>query len=107
MYGPTTRCANRRRTASGGKGGSSMRSIMTNSAALAILLLAGIAGVAGDQLPAPGDSHQPEPFRLSVNVDMVVLHAAVRDKNGHLVSDLTELDFEVYEDGVRQAIRTF
>jgi len=59
--------------------------------ALALLLLAG--GINGGQ--------------LSVNVDLVVLQATVRDKKGLPVSDLREEDFRVYEDGVRQSIRVF
>jgi VWFA-related protein len=42
-----------------------------------------------------------------VNVDLVLLHATVRDRQGLFVSDLREQDFEVYEDGVRQRIRLF
>ncbi len=38
---------------------------------------------------------------------MVVLPATVRDRQGHLVSDLREQDFEVYEDGVPQRLRLF
>jgi VWFA-related protein len=42
-----------------------------------------------------------------VDVDLVVLHATVRDRKGRSVSDLREQDFEVYEDGARQSIRLF
>ncbi len=52
-------------------------------------------------------AQEPEPFRLAVDVDLVVLHATVRDRNGLIISDLREQDFEVYEDGVRQTIRLF
>jgi len=63
--------------------------------ALPFLLLIGLAGDAGPQTP--------EPYRISVNVDLVVLHPAVRDGKGRFASDLREQDFEVYEDGVRQS----
>ncbi len=46
-------------------------------------------------------------FRLSVNVDLVVLNASVRDQKGRVAPDLGEQDFEVFEDGVKQAIRLF
>ncbi len=46
-------------------------------------------------------------FRISVNLDLVVLQAAVRGRNGRFVSDLREQDFEVNEDGRRQSIRLF
>jgi VWFA-related protein len=42
-----------------------------------------------------------------VNVDFVVLNATVRDGKGRFASDLSEQDFQVYEDGARQTIRLF
>jgi VWFA-related protein len=65
---------------------------------LSLLLLT--AATATAQLPPP-------PFHISVDVDLVVLHATVRDRHGQFASDLREPDFEVYEDGVRQTIRLF
>jgi Ca-activated chloride channel family protein len=35
------------------------------------------------------------------------LQATVRDRKGQPVSDLSEQDFEIYEEGVRQSIRLF
>lgn len=67
--------------------------------ARSLLLLVGLVGGAEPQAPRP--------YRISVNVDLVVLHATVRDRKGRFVSDLRERDFEIYEDGVRQAIRLF
>jgi Ca-activated chloride channel homolog len=67
---------------------------------IAALLLIGFAGAA-----EPQDS-RPD-FQVSVNVDLVVLQATVRDRGGRIVSDLREQDFEVYEDGVRQTIKLF
>jgi len=67
---------------------------------IAALLLTGFAGVAEAQ-----ESRQD--FQISVNVDLVVLQATVRDRGGRIVSDLREQDFEVYEDGVRQTIKLF
>jgi VWFA-related protein len=49
----------------------------------------------------------PQPYQISVNVDLVVLHPTVRDHKGGFATDLREPDFEVYEDGVRQSIRLF
>jgi len=46
-------------------------------------------------------------YRISVDLDMVVLPATVRDRQGRLVSDLRKQDFEVYEDGVPQRLRLF
>jgi Ca-activated chloride channel family protein len=58
-------------------------------------------------LAGNGGSQTPESFRISVDVNLVVLHPTVRDRNGQFVSDLHAPDFEVYEDGVRQAIKLF
>ncbi len=51
--------------------------------------------------PLPGDS------TISVDVDLVVLHATVRDRKGRFVSGLRKENFQVFEDGVPQAIRVF
>ncbi len=49
----------------------------------------------------------PPPFRISVDVNLVVLNATVSDRVGRSASDLRMQDFSVYEDGVRQDIRLF
>ena len=67
--------------------------------ALPVLLLMVLAGRAGYQ--------ETGPFRISVDVALVVLHATVTDRQGGGVSNLTEHDFAVYEDGVPQPIRLF
>jgi Ca-activated chloride channel homolog len=64
-----------------------------------LLLLASVVGGA--------ESQDPQPYRLSVNVDLVVLHATVKEQKGRVAPDLREQDFEVYEDGVKQSIRLF
>ncbi len=48
-----------------------------------------------------------DPFQISVNVDLVVLNATVRDRAGRLVPDLGAKDFSVVEDGVGQTLRLF
>jgi len=64
-----------------------------------VLLLTGLVRSAGAQVP--------EPFQISVNVNLVVLNPVVRDRKGGFVSDLREQDFKVYEDGVLQSIKLF
>src|ERR1039458_9629039 len=75
--------------------------------ALAVVLLIGLVGHARSQAPASIDGQDPGPFKIAVDVDLVVLQATVRDRKGSIVSDAREQDFEVYEDGVRQSIRLF
>jgi len=58
------------------------------------------------QTASAGDGHDPD-YRLSVDVNLVVLHATVRDRQGGFAADLREQDFQVYEDGAPQHIRLF
>lgn len=83
------------------------RSGPAKALALPVLLLIALAGDAGPRLSRADNGQDPESYRISVNVDLVVVHATVRDRKGRLVSDLREKHFEVYEDGVRQSIRLF
>jgi len=78
---------------------------VTAAAAFSILLLIASATRAEAQVTDAPDSQ--ETYRLSVDVNLVVLSASVRDKNGHAVDDLGQDNFEVYEDGVRQSLRLF
>jgi VWFA-related protein len=55
-------------------------------------------------LPLPQDSKS---FRISIDVDLVVLHATVRDRHGWIATGLEQADFDIFEDGVRQTIRLF
>jgi Ca-activated chloride channel homolog len=63
------------------------------------------------QLAALGASFQvaegPVSDTISVDVDLVVLHATVRDKNGGFVSGLRKENFRVFENGALQDIRVF
>lgn len=59
---------------------------------------------AGDARPT---EQEPDTYKLSVNVNLVVVDAAVRDRGGRSVPDLSRENFTIYEDGVRQTIRLF
>jgi VWFA-related protein len=50
---------------------------------------------------------EPQDTVISVDVQVVNLLATVRDKDGVLVSNLSQGDFELYEDGVLQDIKYF
>jgi Ca-activated chloride channel homolog len=80
---------------------------LANFIALPVLLLVALAGYAGDQASAERQIPDAEPFRLSVDVALVVLPASVTDRQGGFVSNLVEQDFEVYENGAPQQIRLF
>jgi VWFA-related protein len=75
--------------------------------ALPVLILILLAGYVGQQAPPAKPDEDSETFRIAVDVAWVVLHATVSDRHGGFVSNLSEQDFEVYEDGVRQPIRLF
>ena len=80
---------------------------MSKAVALPAFFLVVLAGYPGYPAPPAPQDRNPESLRISVNVDLVVLHATVSDRRGGFVSDLGERDFEVYEDGVPQPIRLF
>ncbi len=69
--------------------------------ALPLLLL-----IAGQHL-AGQTAVQPETPTFSADIDLVVLHATVRDRKGGFVSDLRKTDFQVFENGSAQPIRMF
>jgi VWFA-related protein len=71
------------------------------------VLLTVIGGYGASQLSPPGAAQELGSYRLAVDVDLVVLHASVRDRKGRFVADLGQGDFEVYEDGLRQSIQLF
>jgi len=77
---------------------------MKRSVAIAtgLILLALMAYARCQTLP-PGES----PFRISVDVSLVVLQATVTDRQGSVVPNLGEQNFEVYENGVPQQIQFF
>jgi Ca-activated chloride channel homolog len=75
--------------------------------ALPVLLLITQAVDAGAQVSPASHYQDPGSYRIAVSVDLVVLHATVRDRKGRFVSDLREEHFEVFEDGVPQSIRLF
>src|SRR5450759_4293783 len=50
---------------------------------------------------------QDESATFRADVRRVVLNATVVDKSGHLVTDLTQVAFKVFENGVEQSIRLF
>jgi Ca-activated chloride channel homolog len=63
-----------------------------------LLLLLGVGRAA---------TQDAQPYQVSVNVDLVVLNATVRDQKGRAAPDLLQQDFEVFEDGIRQSLRLF
>jgi VWFA-related protein len=60
------------------------------------------------ELESKSPQGQPQKnFRIGVNVDLVVVHTSVVDKNSQFVSGLKKENFKVFEDGVGQNIVSF
>src|SRR5215210_5589344 len=59
----------------------------------------------GQTAPLQGQQDQDEVLRIRSNE--VKLDVVVKDKKGHPVKDLKNIDFEVYEDGKLQRIESF
>jgi VWFA-related protein len=80
---------------------------MWSRCSLALLAVAGFVGNTGFQTAPSIETESSKPYLFSTHVEFVVLSATVLDKKGWLVSDLTQSDFELYEDGSPQTIRLF
>jgi Ca-activated chloride channel homolog len=78
----------------------------TKGIVLSVLLFV-LSGFAASQVVQAGHDRDQENFRISVDVDLVVLQATVRDREGHTVMELGQRDFQAFEDGRLQAIRLF
>jgi VWFA-related protein len=79
---------------------------------LALLLAAGPAAAqssSGPITPQPGTPVQQPPPKTSiqVKVDLVNTPVVATDRSGKLVMDLTQSDFHVYDNGVRQKVEDF
>jgi VWFA-related protein len=79
-------------------------------ATLALVLAASAAiSLSGQQpaRPSPASPQDPPPVTFRVEVNYVEIDAIVTDAQGNLISDLTDRDFEVLEDGRRQTVSAF
>jgi len=75
---------------------------------LAVLFALGGHAAAQDAGSTPGDgSGQEPPLAFPTEIEQVVVDVVVVDKEGQPVTDLDRSDFEVLEDGDRQAITSF
>ena len=59
------------------------------------------------QVRPTGNAPDREAFRISVDVDWVVLQATVRGRGSRSVANLNQRDFQVFEDAKLQEIRLF
>src|SRR4051812_36262135 len=69
--------------------------------------LAAFAALGQEQKTPPPGAEEKTGTLFSSTTRLVVLHTTVTDKSGHLVTDLPQSAFTVYENGVSQPIKTF
>jgi len=87
------------------------RNLLVRSGFFALLLCPALALCA--QTPPPANPQTPpvdkkgKEYTIRVDVNEVVLHATVLDKKGHIINDLKQDDFRVYEDGAPQSLTHF
>ena len=88
-----------------------LRSVPAWTSLLAFLLCPIFSRAAQAPEPAnpqtPGLEKRGKEYTIQVNVNEVVLHATVLDRKGHIVNDLKQDDFHVYEDGIPQTLTHF
>jgi VWFA-related protein len=80
---------------------------MQSRCSLALLAAALYARNAPSQTAPSVASDASTSYLFSTKLDLVVLNATVRDGKGWFVADLTEPDFQLYEDAVPQTIKLF
>jgi VWFA-related protein len=79
----------------------------------ALCLAFAIPNSLAGQTPQPANAQSPgmekkgREYTINVEVNLVVLHATVLDKKGHIVNDLKPEDFRVFEDNVQQRVSVF
>jgi Ca-activated chloride channel homolog len=82
-----------------------LRYIALRYIALRYIVAVSLAGALALVMVAPLSAGQTPVFRTGV--DLVNLAITVTDRKGNLVSDLKASDFDIYEDGKKQAISYF
>ncbi len=74
----------------------------TSHCLVALVFLLTLPSVARPQEASTSELRPVDPYKISVNVSSVVLHATVENHKGAPVSGLGKEDFQVYEDGALQ-----
>jgi Ca-activated chloride channel homolog len=77
------------------------------SLVLTLMVATALPEAARSQVRSSAQDQASDDYTLKVNADLVVLTATVVDRHNALVSGLDKDDFQVYEDGVLQHLKTF
>ena len=89
-----------------------LKIVIEGAAVVAVLSLAALCA-AQTEAPKPANSATPAAqsksgeYTIRTDVNLVVLHASVLDKQGRRVNDLQRDNFKVYEDGAPQKLAVF
>jgi VWFA-related protein len=87
------------------------RNLLVQGGFFALLLCPSLALGAQSAQPAspqtPPVQRKGKEYTIIEEVNEVVLHATVFDKKGHIINDLKQDDFRVYEDGAPQTLAHF
>ena len=84
-----------------------MERATSNHCLAALVFLLALPSVASLQKASISELRQVDPYKISVSVSSVVLHATVENRKGALVSGLGKDNFQVYEDGAQQQLDFF
>ena len=79
----------------------------TGRCLIALVFLLTLPSLARPQEVSTSELRPLEPYKISVSVSSVVLHATVENRKGAPVSGLGKDDFQVYEDGALQRIQYY
>ena len=79
----------------------------TSQCLVALVFLFTLPTVARPQEVSTSELRPVAPYKISVNVSSVVLHASVQNHKGSPVSGLGKDDFQVYEDGALQQVEYY
>ncbi len=80
---------------------------ITSRSLVALVFLLALPRLAGPQDVSTSELRPVDPYKISVSVSSVVLHATVENQKGAPVSGLAKDDFQVYEDGTLQQLEFF
>jgi VWFA-related protein len=72
-----------------------------------ILIVVTFATLSGQQTRQPSRAPEPETPTFKLRVEYVEVDVRVTDSNGNFVRDLTEEDFQIFEDGEPQTVAAF
>jgi VWFA-related protein len=81
--------------------------VSTSHYLVGLVFLLALPSVVGPQDVSTSDLRRVDPYKISVSVASVILHATVENQKGAPVSGLSKDDFQVYEDGALQPIEYF